>query len=108
MQRKKRTGETLKKVSCEVCSYNNPDALHIHHIIPRADSRCSNNLNNLAVLCAICHSLVHTGDIVIIGVYPSTKANGRQLMFFRKGEPPPLEEQYWKIHPKDNPLVLRK
>lgn len=41
MQRKKRTGETLQNVSCEVCSFNNPAALHIHHIIPRADPRCS-------------------------------------------------------------------
>jgi len=106
MQRKKRTGETLKKVSCEVCNYNNPSALHIHHIIPRADPRCSNNLNNLAVLCAICHNLVHGGDITIIGVYSSTA--GRKLMFFRKGEQPPIERQFWKILPEDNPLVLRK
>lgn len=106
MQRKKRTGETLKKVSCEVCDYNVPAALHIHHIIPRADKRCTNNLNNLSVLCAICHNLVHTGDITIIGVYSSTA--GRKLMFFRKGEKPPLERQFWKILPEDNPLVLRK
>jgi hypothetical protein len=106
MQRKKRTGETLKKVSCEVCSYNIPAALHIHHIIPQCDPRCSNNLSNLAVLCAICHNLVHTGDIIIIGVYPSTK--GRQLMFFRKGQEPPLERKFWKILPEDNPHVLRK
>ena len=106
MLRKKRTGETLKKVSCEVCKYDNPDALHIHHIIPRADPRCSNNLNNLAVLCAICHNLVHVGDITIIGVYSGT--SGRTLMFYRKGEEPPLERRYWKILPEDNPLVLRK
>lgn len=106
MQPKKRTGETLKKVSCEVCNFNNPSALHIHHIIPRADSRCSNNLNNLAVLCAICHNLVHTGEITIIGVYPSTA--GRKLMFFHKGQEPPLEKSLWKILPEDNPLVIRK
>jgi len=106
MQRKKRTGETLKKVSCEVCSYNNPDVLHIHHIIPRCDVRCTNNLTNLAVLCPNCHNLVHTGDITIIGVYSGTK--GRQLMFFKKGEKPPLERELWKILPEDNPHVLRK
>jgi 5-methylcytosine-specific restriction endonuclease McrA len=106
MQSKKRTGIKLEKTKCEVCSYAVPAALHIHHIIPQCDERCSNNLNNLAVLCAICHNLVHTGDITIIGVYSSTK--GRQLMYFKKGEQPPLEEKYWKIHPRDNPLVLRK
>jgi len=101
---KKRNGQTLKKVSCEVCSYPTVSALHIHHIIPRQDPRSSNNLNNLAVLCATCHSLVHSGDIIIIGVYSSSA--GRKLMWFRKGEPPPLEESLWKIHPKDNPLVI--
>lgn len=106
MQRKKRTGEVLEKTSCEICKYNNPAALHIHHIIPRADERCTNNLNNLSVLCAVCHNLVHVGDITIIGVYNGT--SGRNLMFYRKGEEPPLERKYWKILPEDNPLVLRK
>lgn len=106
MQRKKRTGEKLIKTSCEVCSFSNPAALHIHHIIPQCDPRCSNNLNNLAVLCSLCHNLVHTGDITIIGVYSSTV--GRKLGWFRKGETPPLEREHWKIKPEDNPLVLRK
>lgn len=106
MQRKKRTGETLKKVSCEVCSYNVPSSLHTHHIIPRCDPRSSNNLNNLTVLCPNCHNLVHLGELIIIGVYTST--NGRKLMFFRKGETPPLERKFWKILPEDNPHVLRK
>jgi hypothetical protein len=106
MLRKKRTGESLEKKACEVCKYDNPAALHIHHIIPRSDPRCSNNLTNLAVLCAICHNLVHVGDITIIGVYTGTA--GRSLMFYRKGEVPPLERRYWKILPEDNPLVIRK
>ena len=106
MQRKKRTGDILQKVFCEICLYNNSAALHIHHIIPRVDLGGSHNLSNLAVLCAICHNLVHAGDITIIGVYTSTK--GRQLMFFKKGEEPPLERKFWKILPEDNPLVLRK
>lgn len=106
MKRKKYTGQILEKVSCEVCSFNDSSVLHIHHIIPRVDPRCSNNLSNLAVLCPNCHNLVHTGKITIIGVYSST--GGRKLMFFHEGEQPPLEKCYWKILPEDNPLVIRK
>ena len=57
MQRKKRTGETLKKISCEVCSYNNPAALHIHHIIPlRVDPSLSLDIENGITLCRECHT----------------------------------------------------
>ena len=48
MIRKQHNGHTLVKKSCEICGFNNPDNLHIHHIIPRTDKRSSNNLNNLA------------------------------------------------------------
>ena len=106
MIRKQHNGQTLVKKSCEICGFSNQDNLHIHHIIPRTDKRSSNNLNNLACICPTCHSLVHTGDITIIGVYASTA--GRMLMFFRKGENPPIEKKYWKILPEDNPLLIRK
>ena len=107
MIRKQRTGQILTKKSCEICGFNSPDNLHLHHIIPRTDKRSSNNLNNLACICPTCHSLTHTGDIIIIiGVYTSTA--GRVLMFFKKGEDPPIEKKYWKILPEDNLLVLRK
>jgi len=89
---------------CEVCGWTKN--LHLHHIIPRCDERSTDSLQNLAVLCPNCHNLVHIGDITIIGVYPSSK--GRQLMFFKKGEKPPLEREFWKILPEDNPHVLRK
>lgn len=89
---------------CEVCGWTKN--LHLHHIIPRCDKRCTNSLQNLAILCPNCHNLVHVGDIIIIGVYSGTA--GRTLMFYRKGEEPPLERRYWKILPEDNPLVLRK
>ena len=89
---------------CEVCGWTKN--LHLHHIIPRCDKRCTDSLQNLAVLCPNCHNLVHVGDITIIGVYSGS--SGRMLMFFRKGEEPPLERRYWKILPEDNPHVLRK
>ena len=97
--------ESIKK-ECEICGCKDKKILHIHHIIPRADNRCTDNLSNLACLCPNCHHFVHTGDYIIIGVYFSTA--GRTLMFFKKGDIPPLEEKFWKIHPKDNPLVVRK
>jgi len=37
-----------------------------------------------------------------MGVYDSTE--GRKLMWFKEGQEPPLEKQFWKI--KDNPLVI--
>jgi hypothetical protein len=47
--------------------------------------------------------LIHAGEIIVIGVYPST--GGRKLMWFRDGEPPPLPKEFWKV--QDNPLILR-
>lgn len=94
----------LTKKICEMCGYNNPAALHIHHIIPRCDiERTSENNWNLACICTQCHSLTHAGQHIIIGVYQTTA--GRKLMWFKEGEEPPLEKQYWLI--KENPLVLR-
>jgi hypothetical protein len=48
--------------------------------------------------------LIHAGEIIIIGVYPST--GGRKLMWFREGEQPPLPKEFWKV--QDNPLILRR
>jgi len=86
MVRKKRTGQKLAKKECEVCGCNKKAALHLHHIIPRCDARSSNNLNNLACLCSNCHNLVHSGQIIIIGVYSTTAGSGRKLMYFFQGE----------------------
>ena len=103
VQRRFKNQSKLKKNECEICGYNNPAALNIHHIIPRCDPRSTNNNYNLSVVCHICHDLIHAGQITIIGVYDSTA--GRKLMWFKEGQEPPLEKQFWKI--KDNPLVIR-
>jgi len=95
--RRSRNQPKLKKEFCEICKNTNAKVLNIHHIIPRCDDRCHNNNSNLAVLCSNCHDLIHVGDIIIIGVYPSTGPNGRTLLHYRKGENPPLEETYWKV-----------
>jgi len=100
--RRKFGQEKLPKHQCEICGFSKKKALNYHHIIPQADSRCTNDNTNLAVLCHCCHDLVHAGEITIIGVYSSTA--GRQLMFFHKGTEPPLEHQFWKV--KENPLVV--
>lgn len=93
---------SLKKVACEVCGLADTRILHRHHIVPRCDSRCTNSPGNLAVLCPNDHGLVHAGEIVIVGVYPST--GGRCLVWYRKGDEPPFKKEYWLI--KENPLVI--
>jgi hypothetical protein len=56
----------------------------------------------LAVLCSNCHNQIHSGDITIIGVYSTT--DGRKVMWFNRGEEPPLSQEFWLI--KHNPLVI--
>ena len=102
--RRIRGQDKLTKDKCEVCGDARTAALNLHHIIPRCDPRCTNNNNNLAILCHTCHDLVHAGEITIIGVYQST--GGRRLMWFAAGEIPPLDKEFWLI--KENPLVVRK
>ena len=89
----------LKKEKCEICGFPEPQALEEHHIIPRHDPRSHNNNSNLAILCGSCHNLIHSGEIIILGVYQST--GGRILMHHRKDEPPPLEEKFWRIKKND-------
>jgi hypothetical protein len=90
------------KIQCEICNIKKKAILHRHHIVPRPDPRSTNSDNNLAILCPNCHSCVHTGEIVIVGIYDTT--DGSQLLWFKNGEEPPLPKEFWKI--KDNPLVI--
>jgi len=90
------------KVNCEICGLQKKAILHRHHIIPRSDERSTNSDNNLAILCPNCHGCVHSGDLIIIGLYHTT--DGQKLMWFRKGENPPIPKEFWRI--KHNPLVL--
>jgi hypothetical protein len=94
----------LIKKHCEICFLKNKKVLNLHHIIPRCDSRCTDNNSNLAVVCSNCHDLIHVGDIIIIGVYQTS--NGREVLNFKKGEKPPLEEDLWLI--KGNDLVITR
>lgn len=90
------------KKTCEICGLNKPKVLHRHHIVPRQDPNSTDVDNNLAILCPTCHSLVHTGEFVIIGVYSTT--DGTKSLWFKKGEEPPLPEEFWKV--VDNPFVI--
>lgn len=90
-----------RRKTCEICGTNVPH-LHGHHIIPRADVRCTNDSGNMCEICPNCHTLIHCGEIIIIGRYFTTE--GLQTMWFKKGEDPPLEKEFWLV--KDNPFVI--
>jgi len=90
------------KTCCEICDEPNISILHYHHIIPRCDPRSTNNNNNIAILCPTCHSLVHAGEIIIIGVYKTT--NDYNTMWFKKGCDPPIPEEFWLV--KNNKMVI--
>jgi len=97
MARKKRRPKKI----CEVCGKNDV-TLHRHHIIPRVDPRSTNTDDNIIIVCPNDHSLIHSGEIIVIGVYQTS--NGFEPLWFKKGEESPLAEKYWKV--VDNPLVI--
>jgi len=79
----------LVKNKCEIesCNVTDPKLLHLHHIIERTEINTTNNDFNLAILCANCHALTHSGRLKIIGVYPSTQLpNGRTLIYELDGK----------------------
>lgn len=79
----------LIKEKCEIesCNVTDPALLHLHHIIERTEINTTNHDFNLAILCANCHALTHTGKLKIIGIYPSTKLpNKRTLVYELNGK----------------------
>lgn len=79
----------LIKNKCEIetCGISDPQLLELHHIIERTEENTTNNNFNLAILCANCHAMTHTGRLKIIGVYPSTQLpNGRTLVYELDGK----------------------
>jgi len=79
----------LIKNKCEIetCTVTDPNLLQLHHIIERTEINTNNNKFNLAILCANCHGLTHSGRLKIIGVYPSTQLpNGRTLVYELDGK----------------------
>jgi hypothetical protein len=89
----------IEKILCEVCGEKDKSTLHKHHIIERTQLECTNDDYNLAVLCANCHSKVHSGKIKIIGIYPSTKLPYKRVLVFEEGGMPNVNgitEPYYK------------
>lgn len=79
----------LIKNKCEIesCNVTDSNLIHLHHIIERTEEHTTNNSFNLAILCANCHALTHSGRLKIIGVYPSTKLpNQRTLIYELDGK----------------------
>lgn len=79
----------LVKNKCEIesCNVTDPKLLELHHIIERTQLNTTNHDFNLAILCANCHAMTHTGRLKIIGVYPATlPPNGRILIYELDGK----------------------
>ena len=70
--------------TCEICGITNEEVLIRHHIQSRSKGG-HNGENNIANICANCHSLVHNGLIIIEGRYNSTSGN---ILVFRKWSEP--------------------
>ena len=52
---------SIKEAKCEICSYNKRTyCLDLHHIDHNPNN---NSIDNIAVLCALCHRELHKGDI---------------------------------------------
>lgn len=45
---------------CDLCGYSNVDALEVHH---KDKNRDNNDISNLQILCANCHTLTHKGKL---------------------------------------------
>lgn len=88
----------LIKECCEICNLAEPKALQFHHIIERTEINSDHNPFNIAIICASCHALCHSGKVKIIGVYPATKLpNGRILVFEKDGiKNIDIDEPYYK------------
>jgi hypothetical protein len=91
------------KIQCEVCGEGNKKLLHRHHIVERTDLDSNNDDFNIAIVCANCHTKIHTGDLEIIGVFPGTRPpTGRILVYKMNGvcNAPGMENAKPYYHPK--------
>lgn len=85
--RKRKTKLIKSKCEIESCSITDPNLLQLHHIIERTELNTNNENFNLAILCANCHGLTHSGRLKIIGIYPSTQLpNARTLIYELDGK----------------------
>ena len=97
------------KIKCEVCGERDVKILEKHHIIPRTDLNCTNDDLNIAVLCASCHSKLHTKSLKIIGVFPSTDPTGFTLVYELYGKKNiDIDEPYLVPQKKEMKIHERK
>lgn len=73
-----------RKEFCEICGTTKRSTIDRHHIIPRTDPRCTDNLGNIAIICSNCHRSVHANEIIIEGVFFTTE--GSKLFWHYEGE----------------------
>ena len=78
------TKRKLKYEFCEICGFDFKSAIHVHHIIPRTDPKCTDAESNYAYLCDNCHNQVHALELIIEGRYLTTE--GQKLFWHKKGE----------------------
>jgi 5-methylcytosine-specific restriction endonuclease McrA len=99
----------LEKINCEICGEKNKEVLHFHHIIEQTDTDCSNNPWNISIVCPSCHSKIHNKNIKIIGVWPSTKAQGRLLIYIKDGicNVPGMKNEVPPHLPKNESMKIR-
>lgn len=66
---------SLKECKCQICGYNEYDfCIDLHHI----DKDSSNNeIENLAILCCMCHKKLHKGIIAMQEAGISKKKKGK-------------------------------
>lgn len=67
---------------CEIEGCIETKNLQKHHIIERTEINCTNHNDNLAILCACHHAAHHSGDLKILGVYPSTKLPNYRVLIY--------------------------
>ena len=54
--------ESVENPKCEVCGFDNPIALEVHHI---DENRKNNKIENLQILCCNCHRIKHRTKLII-------------------------------------------
>ena len=70
---------------CEVCGFDEKSALHAHHMIPRIDENSTDTNENIAIVCANCHNLIHACEIILEGRFLTS--SGNKMFWHKRGEP---------------------
>lgn len=98
--RRRSLDERCPKIKCEIeeCTVKDPKLLERHHIVERKDIGTSNHEFNLCVLCSLHHSMIHTGRLKIIGVFPSTSKRSVIYELDGKRNIEGIDESYFNYH----------